>query len=633
MKPLTKRSTLKEQENGSLFNTLILWGFIVLFLLLSSVNSALAKNVTLAWDPNDESENVTGYKVYYRTGSFTYENCTGAAEGNSPITVPVAYLSDPDAPQFIVSGLQDGVVYFFAVTAYTAGAESSYSNEVSDPSVVPVGVSISGTDTVLENSNASYTAMVMVNDGSTHNITEVATWSEDSPYAFINNSGVLTTSNVSGSQTVTIQAGYTFNDITETSTRQVTILDEPVSNDPPDQPSIAYPSYGQSETEVPLSITTEPFSDADGDSHIRSRWQISEENDFSSLVLDATTDTHLTTLPVPRMILKPNQTYYARVRFCDVYSTASEWSDTTEFTTSYYVIDTNQNGVPDEWEVDGTVDFNLNGLPDIFEPENIKCVRAADGSVNIGVEKISDSITEIQALDAVDPADIPYSPERPADIIYGLFSYRLILNQPGAVARVRVYFSAGIYSTDNFYKHDTLNGWYNYTQYTIFNDDGQSFILELTDGGDGDSDGVANGIITDPGGLSSGSSYSSTGDAGAGAGSGGDAACFLATATYGSPFEQHVSILKDFRDTYLVHCSLGRMIVRTYYKYSPDLALYIEKHEVLKSVVAFSLIPIIAFSYLSIHVGLAMALLLVIVGLVLSTIVIIALFRRMERHA
>jgi len=544
MKPLKMSFESKEQENRFRFNILIIWGVIVLLLVLLSVHSALAKDVTLAWDPNEASDNVTGYKVYYRTGSFTYNNCTGAAEGASPITVTVTSLSNPDAPQYTLSGLKDGVVYYFVVTAYNADAESSYSNEVSDPS-----------------------------------------------------------------------------------------MEAPESNVPPDKPSIAYPPDGQSETEVPLSVTTDPFSDADGDAHLQSRWQISEENDFSSLVLDATTDSHRTTLPVPHMILKPNETYYVRVRFYDVYSAVSEWSDSAEFTTTYYVIDTNGNGVPDEWEVDGTVDFNLNGIPDIFEPENIKCVRAADGSVNIGVEKISDSITEIQALDAIDPANIPYSPERPADIIYGLFSYRLILKYPGDVARVRVYFSAGIYSTDNFYKYDTLNGWYNYTQYTTFNDDGQSFILELTDGGNGDSDGVANGIITDPGGISSGTSSSSSGDFGAGAGGGGGGGCFLATATYGSPLERHVSILKDFRDTYLVHSSLGRMFVRTYYKYSPDLALFIEKHEALKTVVAISLIPIIAFSYLSLHIGLAMALMIIIVGLILSTILMIVLCRRTVPHA
>jgi hypothetical protein len=632
MEPLKKRTATKKQERRSLFNTLILWGIITLFLVLSSANSSMAKNVTLAWDPNDESENVIGYKLYYRTGSFTYNNCTGAAEGNSPIIVPVASLSNPDAPQLTVTGLQENVVYFFAATAYNASAESSYSNEVTDPSVVPVGISISGPDSVIENSTASYAAEVLVSNGSTHNVTGLATWSENSPYAYISG-GVLTASDVSGDQTLTITVSYTLNEVTETSTKKVTIIGEPTYNVPPDKPIITYPSYGQSETEVPFFITTDAFSDSDGDSHLKSRWQISEQNNFSSLVLDATTDSHRTTLAVPHMVLKPNQTYYVRVRFYDIYSAESEWSDSMEFTTAYFFIDTNGDGVPDEWEVDSTVDFNLNGIPDIFEPENIKCVRAADGSVNIGVEKISDSIIEIEALDVVDPADIPYSPDRPPDIIYGLFSYRLILNKPGAIARVRVYFSAGIYSTDVFYKYDTLNGWYNYTEHTTFNDDGQSFILELTDGGDGDSDGVANGIITDPGGISSGGSYSSSGDLGAGAGDRVGGGCFLATATYGSPLESHVSILKDFRDVYLVRCSLGRMIVRTYYKYSPDLALFIEKHEILKSLVAVSLIPIIAFSYLSLHVGLILALIICITGLVFLTIVMITLFRRMARHA
>jgi hypothetical protein len=104
--------------------------------------------------------------------------------------------------------------------------------------------------------------------------------------------------------------------------------------------------------------------------------------------------------------------------------------------------------------------------------------------------------------------------------------------------------------------------------------------------------------------------------------------CFVATATYGSPLESHVSILKDFRDSYLVHCSIGRMIVRTYYKYSPDLALFIEKHEFLKSLTALSLIPVIAFSYLALHFGILMTAVILIVVFLLSTVLMAVLFRR-----
>jgi hypothetical protein len=142
-----------------------------------------------------------------------------------------------------------------------------------------------------------------------------------------------------------------------------TIMDVPVFNEPPDRPFISYPYDGQKETEVPLAISSDPFSDPDDDSHKQSHWQISEQNDFSSHVLKAVTDNHLTTLPVPHMVLKPNHTYYARVQFYDVYCATSEWSDPVEFTTTDYVIDINEDGVPDEWEVDSTVDFNLNSIP------------------------------------------------------------------------------------------------------------------------------------------------------------------------------------------------------------------------------------------------------------------------------
>ncbi|MBT8489722.1 MAG: fibronectin type III domain-containing protein [Deltaproteobacteria bacterium] len=227
MKILKKRVTMKEEENRFLSNILILWGVIILFLVLSSVHSAQARKVTLAWDPNDKSENVTGYKVYYRTCSSTYNNCTKAAEGPSPRDVPVKSLGKPDSPQYTLSGLQDGV-YFFAVTAYSK-TESLYSNEVSDRPVTLLRVSISGADTVDEKSETSYEAMAeFENIQSQQDVTAVAIWSVKSDYAEFHKRGVLKTSNVSSSQTVTIKVRYTINkgtdnEITKTSTKQVTI--------------------------------------------------------------------------------------------------------------------------------------------------------------------------------------------------------------------------------------------------------------------------------------------------------------------------------------------------------------------------------------------------------------------------
>lgn len=513
--------------------------FVALFIISPlAVSGVQAADANLAWDPNTETD-LAGYKIYYKTGTSgePYDG-TGLTEGNSPITVPIGTLSNPDSPEYTLHNLNDGQAYFFVVTAYITDDESDYSNEASyqPPSSADlISVTISGNDSLYENSNAAYTATALFSDDTTQTVTSIAAWSENSAYATINSSGVLTTSEVSSNQLLTIQASYTHNSVTRASTKQVTIIDVPDSNQPPDRPVIAHPSSGQSDVDVPLTMTTDSFSDPNGDSHKKSQWQISEESNFTNLVFETTTSEFLTILPVPHMILKQNHTYYARVRFYDVYSEASEWSSEIEFTTAQFYLDLNEDGIPDDWEVDNSVDFNLNGTPDIYEPETIKCVQSVDSSVYIGVEKLTDSITAIEELDTIDPADIADTENRPSDIIYGLFSCRLLLNQPGAVARIRVYFSAGVFASDYFYKYDTINGWENYTQYTTFNDDGQSVILEIKDGDYGDSDGVANGVIVDPGGISSVSSYSSTtgtseSDAGGAEGGG----CFIATTTYGS---------------------------------------------------------------------------------------------------
>ena len=69
---------------------------------------------TLQWDPSTDP-NVTGYKVYYGTISHDYTNVV--VVGNVLTT--------------IISGLQPGTTYYFAVTAYDAfGTESDFSNEM-----------------------------------------------------------------------------------------------------------------------------------------------------------------------------------------------------------------------------------------------------------------------------------------------------------------------------------------------------------------------------------------------------------------------------------------------------------------------------------------------------------------------
>ena len=596
-----------------------LWIFTLTatLILIGPKPSACAADITLAWFANTEPD-LAGYYIYYKSGTpGAPYNGTGVHEGTSPIKIPLDDFSDPSNPAFTLHGLSDTQTTYIVLTAYsTDGIESGYSNEVSyQPSTAPSlsSLTISGSNIVSENNSVSFVATAKFSDNTTHTVTGNAVWSENSSHAVIDGSGVLTTSEVSEDTTVTVQASYTIGGVTKTATSVITILDVPSSNVAPDMPIIITPQTGQTEVEMPLDITTGPFSDPNNDAHFQSQWQISEQSDFSERVVDITSDNYLTTFPVPHMVLKSNHQYYVRVRFFDVYSTASNWSDAVGFTTAYLVVDLNGNGIPDVDEVDDTVDFNLDGIPDIGQPEIIKCVRDYNGSAFIGVEKVSSSAAEIESLEIIDPDTISDNFKRPADLIFGLFAYRLRVQNPGDTATLKIYFSGEIFPSDVFYKYDTVNGWQNYSEHTIFNDDGQSITLEVQDGGYGDSDGLANGIIVDPGGIASGGTAFST-DVGSKI-----MGCFIATAAFGTKFEKHVQLLRRFRDLYLMPSSIGKAFVKFYYRYSPPMANFIARHDTLRAIVRWGLVPLIAFSWMLLHLGMAST--LMIIGLMFSGMV------------
>jgi len=374
----------------------------------------------------------------------------------------------------------------------------------------------------------------------------------------------------------------------------------PGSNLPPLRPFIASPYYGQMECGLLAHITTEPFSDPDGDLHSQSRWQISKQDDFSSLILDVTSTESLKELTVPHMLLEEETAYYVRVRFHDAYSEPSDWSETIEFTTASAVNDLNANGVPDEQEVGYDIDLNEDGIADNDQPEVIKCAQTTDGAVFIGVCKVSDSISAIEALEKIDPSTISDDTNRPENLPFGLFSYRLSVNEPGATATVRAYFSKDILKAGTFYKYDTISGWQDYSQHTTFGEDGRSVILEVKDGGYGDSDGIANRVIVDPGGLAAASSSSSEGST-SGGGGGGSGGCFIATAAFGSYAEPHVKLLRDFRDQHLLTNMPGRWFVRMYYRYSPFWADLINTHSWCKPIIRLALMPVVGLSYITVR--------------------------------
>jgi len=86
--------------------------------------------------------------------------------------------------------------------------------------------------------------------------------------------------------------------------------------------------------------------------------------------------------------------------------------------------------------------------------------------------------------------------------------------------------------------------------------------------------------------------------------SGNGGGCFIATAAYGSPMESHVKVLSEFRDRFLLNTSAGRAFVDLYYAYSPHVAEFIASHDTLRAIVRWSLLPIVAMSWITLRLGL-----------------------------
>ena len=78
-----------------------------------------------------------------------------------------------------------------------------------------------------------------------------------------------------------------------------------------------------------------------------------------------------------------------------------------------------------------------------------------------------------------------------------------------------------------------------------------------------------------------------------GDGSGGAAGCFIATAAYGTPLDERISVLRHFRDRWLVTSAPGRVLVEAYYRYSPPIAKYIADDPARRAFVRVVLYPIV----------------------------------------
>jgi len=90
--------------------------------------------------------------------------------------------------------------------------------------------------------------------------------------------------------------------------------------------------------------------------------------------------------------------------------------------------------------------------------------------------------------------------------------------------------------------------------------------------------------------------------------------CFIATAAFGSKFDWPVTILRHFRDQYMLTNPLGTAFVKFYYQNSPPIAAIIASNQLLKILVRLLLAPVIAGVYLIYHPMLLTAVLFLLIA-------------------
>lgn len=311
------------------------------------------------------------------------------------------------------------------------------------------------------------------------------------------------------------------------------------TNCEPYKPALVSPSHGDSDVLLTPTLETGLFEDFKPclypeNDHGETEWQISSSADFSdsTLVFYLKNNVSLTSLTMPDLVLRPTTTYYWRARFIDDGGATSDWSDEATFPFSFTTVlpgetdDPNENGVPDAQEenLDPELDLDGDTNPDATQGD-MKCAITVVGGVQIGVKGSTPNVVSVDAVKSVNPDTVSDTQNKPDEMPSGLVSFKLTVANAGDSAEITIYFSEPAPSGAKWYKYDSINGWREYP-YATFSADRTNVTLQLEDGSVeyGDTDGVANRIIVDPGGVGVASQPAS---------SGGGGGCFIATAAQG----------------------------------------------------------------------------------------------------
>ena len=277
--------------------------------------------------------------------------------------------------------------------------------------------------------------------------------------------------------------------------------DQHESNLEPDSPQLLSPADYETVGLTPLLEAGEFYDSNANDVHDQTQWKILRAAD-QFCVMDVTTYTSLTSLRVPRLILEEDTDYIWQVRYIDNQGAASVWSPPGYFTTEFLSQDSDGNGVLDDQEVDPSADLDGDGVLDLDQTD-IKSVVTNTGDFTVGISirdaENADAVISVQSETAAE-TEVNYpDTAAPQFLAFGLIHFKLLVNEPGAEVLVTIHLSKRAYDDGIWYKYNpVLDEWQDYSDYTSFSADRKTAYLTLTDGGFGDADGIANGVIVDP---------------------------------------------------------------------------------------------------------------------------------------
>jgi hypothetical protein len=250
-----------------------------------------------------------------------------------------------------------------------------------------------------------------------------------------------------------------------------------------------------------VELTVGAFTGADsGGDHQETEWRVTRSDD-DLCVLNTISSTCLTAITVPAIMLDENTEYYWQARFVDSNGIESGWSRAAYFATGDSQTDTDGNGINDAQEVDGSVDLNQDGLPDA-EQAIVRSIVLPGTGQPIGLDiEASETVMAVLYMEAVD-AESLFENVKTKKTLTSLINFKLEVAEPGDIAVVTVRFAETVNPKFKWMKLNPITGeLIDYSAYCQLSSDRRSMTIELVDGGFGDDDGVANGIIVDPAGM------------------------------------------------------------------------------------------------------------------------------------